>query len=82
MSKHTPKRIVLRCREQYFQDQRAMLEAFFQSQDLFELDDYGVHICGEPSSPATLYLVLDLHCGVNLCEVELQVFKVRKNKKL
>jgi hypothetical protein len=23
---------------------------------------YGVHICGEPSSPITLYLVLDLYC--------------------
>ncbi|KAF9729842.1 hypothetical protein PMIN01_11775 [Paraphaeosphaeria minitans] len=85
MSKHTPRRIVLRCREQYFQDQRVMLEAFFRSQDLLELDDYGIHICVEPSSPTTLYLVLDLHCReipqVDLSELELQVFKVRKNNK-
>jgi hypothetical protein len=82
----TPKRIVLRCREQYFQDQRAMVEAFFKSQNLSNLEDYGIHICGEPSSPTILYLVLDLHCkeipNVNLSKLELQVFKVSRNNTL
>jgi hypothetical protein len=81
-----PKRIILRCREQYFQEQGKMIQAFFESQDLLNLEDYGVHICGEPSSPTIYYLVLDLHCGkipsVNLSELEIQVFKVSKNNTL
>jgi hypothetical protein len=63
-----------------------MLEAFFQSQNLIGLEDYGIHILAEPSSPTTLYLVLDLYCKeipkVNLSELELQVFKVRRNNTL
>ncbi|KAH9874783.1 hypothetical protein IAQ61_003973, partial [Plenodomus lingam] len=47
MSDITPRRVVLQCREQYFREQRTM--------------DYGIHICGEPSSRA-LYLVLNLYC--------------------
>ncbi|CBX94103.1 predicted protein [Plenodomus lingam JN3] len=61
MSDITPRRVVLQCREQYFREQRTMVEAFFQSQDLLNLQDYGIHICGEPSSRA-LYLVLNLYC--------------------
>ncbi|KAF2245069.1 hypothetical protein BU26DRAFT_490182 [Trematosphaeria pertusa] len=83
MSHITPKRVVLRCREQYLREQGMMVEAFFESQNLLNLEDYGVHICGEPSSPTILYLVLDLYCkeipSVDLREVELQVFKVSKN---
>ncbi|KAF2804379.1 uncharacterized protein BDZ99DRAFT_467436 [Mytilinidion resinicola] len=77
-----PKRVVLRCREQYFQDQGAMVTAFFDSQNLKPPEDYYTHICFEPSSPSNLYLVLDLHCketpGVDLSELELQVFKVSR----
>src|SRR5436189_87824 len=78
----TPKRIVLKCREQYFQDQREMVSAFFDSQGLKTLEDYYIHIYSEPSSPSSLFLVLDLYCkeipDVDLSKLELQIFKVSK----
>jgi hypothetical protein len=63
-----------------------MVETFLKSQNLLDITDYGIHICGDPSSPTTLYLVLDLHCKevptVDLSDLELQVFKVSKNNTL
>lgn len=86
MSQVTPKRVVLKCREQYFQEQKAMVTAFLNSQDLQTVEDYYTHIIFEPSSPSNLYLVLDLHCkeipGVDLNELELQVFKVSRRDAL
>ncbi|KAF2468780.1 uncharacterized protein BDR25DRAFT_264676 [Lindgomyces ingoldianus] len=82
MGQTTPKRVILRCREQFFKDQKIMVDAFFESQNLPNLEGHGVHICSEPSS-TRLYLVLDLHCeevpNVDLSELELQVFKVSRN---
>ena len=75
--------MVLQCHEQYFQDQGAMITAFFKSQGLQNLEDYSTHICSESSK---LYLVLDLHCkeipDVDLSELELQIFKVSRNNTL
>lgn len=63
-----------------------MVETFLESQNLLDIEDYGIHICGDPSSPTTLYLVLDLYCRevpiVDLSNLELQVFKVSKNNTL
>jgi hypothetical protein len=85
MSQVTPVRMVLRYREQPFQDLGAMVKAFFDWQDLQPLEDYCTHICCDPPSP-TLYLVIDLHCktcrDVDLSKLELQVFKVSKNNPL
>ncbi|EMD97602.1 hypothetical protein COCC4DRAFT_34166 [Bipolaris maydis ATCC 48331] len=83
MSHIAPKRVVLRCREQYFREHGRMVETFLESQNLLDIEDYGIHICGDPYSPTTLYLVLDLYCRevpiVDLSNLELQVFKVSKN---
>lgn len=84
MSHITPRRVVLRCREQYFREQGVVVQAFFQSQNLLDSEDYGIHICEDPSSASALYLVLDLHCkeipSVDLSKLSLEVFKVSKNK--
>ena len=78
--------MVLKCREQYFQDQREMVTAFFDSQGLKTLEDYYIHICSEPSSPSSLFLVLDLHCkevpDVEVSKLELRMFKVSRNSTL
>lgn len=63
-----------------------MVEAFFESQNLPNLEDYGIHICADPSSLTHLYLVLDLYCkeipNVDLSKLEPQVFKVSRNNAL
>jgi hypothetical protein len=86
MSEVTPKRIILKCPQQYFQDQEAMVTAFFHSQGLKTPDDYFSHILYDSSTPSKLYLVLDLHYkeipNVNPNELELQVFKVLRRKAL
>jgi hypothetical protein len=85
MSQVTPVRMVLRYREQPFQDLGAMIKAFFDWRDLQPLEDYCTHICSDPPS-SKLYLVLDLHCktcpDVDLSKLELQVFKVSRNNTL
>jgi hypothetical protein len=85
MSQATPKRVVLKCRDEYLQNPGAVIAvvaAFFDSQDLQTPEDHYTHICRELSSPSSLYVVLDLHCkeipNVDLSELELQVFKIYK----
>lgn len=86
MSELTPKRVILRCPGQYFQDQGAMVTAFFDSQDLQPPKNYFSHILDDPSSHSKLYLVLDLHHkeipSVDLNKLELHVFKVSKRNEL
>ncbi|KAF2415396.1 hypothetical protein EJ08DRAFT_567349, partial [Tothia fuscella] len=83
MSEITPKRIILKCPQEYFRDWTAMITAFFDSQGL-EAPDYFSHTVYDPSSPSKLFLVLDLNYkempDVNLNNLELQVLKVTKGK--
>jgi hypothetical protein len=78
----TPARMILRYREQPFQNLNAMIQAFFDWQGLQPLEDYCTHICSDPPS-SKLYLVLDLHCKtypiVDLTNLKLNVFKVSTN---
>ncbi|KAJ9194725.1 hypothetical protein DTO164E3_7146 [Paecilomyces variotii] len=79
MSQATPVRVILRYREQPFQDLNAIINAFFKWRDIQPLDDYCTHICSNFHS-SRLYLVLDLYCktcpNVNLDKLDLEVFKV------
>jgi hypothetical protein len=85
MSQGIPVRMVLRYREQPFQDLGAMIKAFFDWQNIEPLDDYCSHICFDPRSPK-LYLVLDIHCktcpDVDLNMLDLRVFKVSQSRTL
>ena len=85
MSEATPGRVILKCPQQYFRDQTAMITAFFDSQGLGS-SNYFSHILYDPSSPSKLFLVLDLHhketLDVNLNKLELQVLKVTRGKTL
>jgi hypothetical protein len=78
MSQATPVRIILRYREQPFQNLNAIINAFFKWRDIQPLEDYYPHICSNP--PSALYLVLDLYCktypNVDLKGLDLEVFKV------
>jgi hypothetical protein len=86
MSEVTAKRMILKCPQQYFQQQEAMVTAFFHSQGLKDPVDYFSHILYDSSTPSKLYLVLDLHYkeipNVDLNELELRVFKVLRRKAL
>ena len=86
ISQAVPRRFVLKCREQYFQNQQEMVTAFFDTQGLKALEDYQIHICSDPSSQSSLFLVLDLHCkeipDADLSKVELRLFKVSRNNTL
>ncbi|KAF2789315.1 hypothetical protein K505DRAFT_328316 [Melanomma pulvis-pyrius CBS 109.77] len=83
-----PKRVVLKCREQYVQDNQAVIKDFFDSQDLgsyeelTSLNNLFVHFVFDERSPSGLFLVLDVHCkkfpDVDPSTLELQVFKVSK----
>jgi len=79
MSQATPMRIILRYREQPFQNLNAIINAFFKWQGIQPLEDYCTHICSNLHS-SLLYLVLDLYCkprpNVNLDELDLKVFEV------
>ncbi|KAJ9217954.1 hypothetical protein DTO166G4_345 [Paecilomyces variotii] len=79
MSQATPVRVILRYREQPFQDLNAIINAFFKWRDIQPLDDYCTHICSDFHS-SRLYLVLDLYCktcpNVNPDKLDLEVFKV------
>ncbi|KAH8811717.1 hypothetical protein F5884DRAFT_855055 [Xylogone sp. PMI_703] len=83
MSQITPKRIILKCREQYLQDQSEMVTAFFCSLSLETPTDYYLHICYDLSSPSSLFLVFDLFCkqvpDVDVGKLEPRVFKVKRN---
>ena len=85
MSEATPGRVILKCPQQYFRDQTAMITAFFDSQGLGS-SNYFSHILYDPSSPSKLFLVLDLHYkeipDANLNKLELQVLKVTRGKTL
>ncbi|KAH8800720.1 hypothetical protein F5884DRAFT_534903 [Xylogone sp. PMI_703] len=82
MSQITPKRMVLKYREEYFKDLKEMITAFSDSQSLGTLEDCYVHHCYDPSSPSSLFLVLDLYCkevpDVDVSKLELRMFKVSK----
>jgi len=72
-------RIILRYREQPFQNLKAIISAFFKWRDIQPLEDYYTHICSNPPS-SSLYLVLDLYYktypNVDLNKLDLEVFKV------
>jgi hypothetical protein len=67
-----------------------MIEAFFDSQglklELLEKKDLFVHILFEPSSPSSLFFVLDLYCKTipytDLSKLQLQIFQVSKQTPL
>ncbi|KUJ07426.1 uncharacterized protein LY89DRAFT_660748 [Mollisia scopiformis] len=79
MSQATPVRVILRYREQPFQNLNAIINAFVKWRDIQPLEDYCTHICSNLHS-SLLYLVLDLYCktcpNVHLNELNLEVFKV------
>lgn len=79
MSQATPVWIILRYREQPFQNLNTIIIAFFKWRDILPLEDYCTHICSNFHS-SLLYLVLDLHCktfpNVNLTKLDLEVYKV------
>ncbi|CAG8953811.1 hypothetical protein HYFRA_00006703 [Hymenoscyphus fraxineus] len=79
MSPPTPVRIILRYREQPFQNLNTIINAFFKWRNIQPLEDYCTHICSNLHS-SLLYLVLDIHCktcsNVNLNKLDLEVFKV------
>jgi hypothetical protein len=80
MSQATPVRIILRYREQPFQNLTAIINAFFTWRDIQPLEDYYTHICSSNPPSSWLYLVLDLyyktHPNVDLNKLDLEVFKV------
>ncbi|KIW00322.1 uncharacterized protein PV09_08035 [Verruconis gallopava] len=85
MAQNVPKRIVLKCPERHGNIQYEMITAFFKAHAIqFPEDDVYTHILFEPSSPSSLFFVLDIHCKtiphVNLSQLELQIFQVSKNK--
>ncbi|KAF2021872.1 hypothetical protein BU24DRAFT_337671 [Aaosphaeria arxii CBS 175.79] len=83
-----PKRVVLKCREQYAQDGQAVIKEFLNSQnfgsyeELISLNNLFVHFVFDPRSPSGIFLVLDVHCNefpdVDPSTLDLQVFKVSK----
>ncbi|KAF2010826.1 hypothetical protein BU24DRAFT_398841 [Aaosphaeria arxii CBS 175.79] len=80
MSQITPQRIILSCREQYYNDWETLLDAFFELQNLKNLNDYMINICRFDSAPYVFYIVVDVYCHtvpvVELPRLKLRVFKV------
>lgn len=85
MSHMEPMRIVLRLHEDYWQEEQAIIDQFFQHSGIDPQTDFFSHLRA-PNESVMMHIILDLYCqrhpSVDLGVIKYQVFKVKKKDDL